>query len=654
MKKKILLSGLMVCLLAIIGVFCVTASSEPKSVDVMFLHDTHSHLNEFATVEDGTTQTLGGFAKIKTLINAQKAENPDTLLLDAGDFSMGTLVQVVFEEEASEIRMLGELGMDVTTLGNHEFDYKAKGLANMLNTAVASGENLPTMVVCNVDWDAMEEAGLTEDQELLKTAFENYGVKEYIVVTKNNVNIAITGVFGEDCLDCVPNCPLAFENPVEAVKETVAEIQKNEDVDMIVCVSHSGTWEDEDKSEDEILAKSVPELDLIISGHTHTKLDEPIVHSDTYIVSAAEYGKYLGNLSMTQKSDGRWTMDSYELITVDPTIEADEATQARIDGFMDMVDSKYLEQFGYTREQVLCTNEIEFANSSDTSALHTEVNLGSIMADAYTYAVEKLSDTDTNPVDVTVVPAGVIRDSYAKGNITTENVYNSFSLGIGEDGIPGYPLISIYLTGAELKTAAEIDASISDLMTTARLYTDGLYWNYNPNRMILNKVTDVYLCNGDEERVEIEDDKLYRVVTDFYTSQMLGGITDLSYGLLSIVPKFADGTPIENYEDAVIMTTEGTELKAWAAIAEYMCSFEDTDGDGIGNVPAKYGTEEGRKVVEDSKNIIDLVKNPNKFFFIIIAVILVVLAILAGIVILIVKLVRKIVRKRKAKKQGDR
>jgi hypothetical protein len=262
-----------------------------------------------------------------------------------------------------------------------------------------------------------------------------------------------------------------------------------------------------------------------------------------------------------------------------------------------------------------------------------------------------MSDSDSHPVDVAVVPAGVIRDSYAKGNITPENVFHSFSLGIGEDGIPGYPLISIYLTGAELKMAAEIDASISDLMTTARLYTDGLYWNYNPNRMILNKVTDVYLCDINENRVELEDDKLYRVVTDFYTSQMLGGVTDLSYGLLSIVPKFADGTPFERYEDAVIMTTEGTELKAWAAIAEYMSSFEDTDGDGIGNVPAKYAKEEGRKVVEDSKKIGDLLKKPNKFFFIIIGLVLVILAILTGLIVLIVKVTRKIAKTFKLKKE---
>lgn len=648
MGKKFRKLGLLLAAVLLFSMFGLTAAAEEnaKTLDVLFVHDTHSHLNEFATVEDGESQIMGGFAKIKTLINEKKAENPDTLVLDAGDFSMGTLIQVVFEEEASEIRMLGSLGVEVTTLGNHEFDYKAKGLANMMNNAVASGDVLPEMIVCNVAWDSMKAAGLTEDQQMLYEAFENYGVKDYTVIEKGDVKIAVTGVFGEDCLACVPNCPLEFENPVEAVKETVAEIQANEDVDMIVCVSHSGTWEDEDKSEDEILAKSVPELDLIISGHTHTKLDKPIQHGDTYIVSAAEYGKYLGSLSMTQKDDGRWTLDDYELITVSEDIEEDAETQGKVDALMAMVDEKYLEQFGYTKDQVLCTNEIDFAPQSDTSEKHTENNLGSIIADAYTYAAEQILGADT--VAVSVAPSGTIRDSYARGDITTENVYNSFSLGIGKDGIPGYPLIGIYLIGAELKTAAEIDASISDIMTTARLYTDGLYWHYNPNRMILNKATDVFLVNNQEERIELEDDKLYLVVTDFYTSQMLGGVTDLSMGLLSIVPKFADGTPVENYEDAIIMNGD-QELKAWVAIADYMSSFEDTDGDGIGNVPAKYGTVEGRKVVEDSKNIVDLVKNPNKFFFMIVGIILLLLAIVAGIVILIVKIVKKI-KKRKNRK----
>jgi len=422
----------------------------------------------------------------------------------------------------------------------------------------------------------------------------------------------------------------------------VAQIKEKEDVDMIVCVSHSGTWEDPKKSEDEILAKKVPELDLIVSGHTHTKLEEPIQHGDTYIVSAGEYGKYLGNLSMSQKSDGRWRMKNYELIKVDESIEKDPKTQAKIDAFISRIDSVYLERFGYTREEVLATNTIEFVDSSDLSDLHMELNLGNIMSDAYTYAVESAPDFDGNTVDVTVVPSGTVRDTYPLGNITTENVFNSFSLGIGADGVPGYPLISVYLTGKELRTIAEIDASISDFMTSARLYTDGLCWSYNPNRMILNKITDVYLCNGNDERIELENDKLYRVVSDMYSAQMLGAVTDMSYGILSIVPKFADGTPIEDYNEAIIYV-EGQELKGWVAIAKYMQSFKDTDGDGIANVPNDYKAVEGRKVVEDSKNILDLIKEPNKFFFAIIGILLAVLLILVLLIVLIIKLVKKCV-----------
>ncbi len=646
MKKKVAAVSLIICAFIFAGVFKyqVSAEAEAKSVDVMFLHDTHSHLNEFATVENGQSQVVGGFAKIKTLINEQKSKNPDTLLLDGGDFSMGTLIQVVYEEEASELRMLGELGMDATVFGNHEFDYRAKGMGNMLLNAVASGDKLPAIVLSNVDWDAMKAAGFTEEQQFLWDAFEQYGIKEYVVVEKNGVDIAITGVFGTNALACVVNPPLLFKDPIEGVKEAVEDIKAKEDVDMIVCVSHSGIWADDEKSEDENIAKNVPDIDLIISGHTHSMLENPIVHGDTYIVSAAEYGKYLGSLTMTQKDNGRWALDSYDLIPVNETVEADAATQAKVDEFMSMADSKYLEQFGFTREQVLCTNEVEFLTTNIADDAHSELNLGSIIADAYTYAVEKLSDTDPHPVDVAVAPSGTIRDTYALGNITTENVFNSFSLGIGADGIPGYPLISVYLTGAELKTAAEIDASISDFSKTARLYTDGLYWNFNPNRMILNKVTDVYLVDGEENRVELEDDKLYRVVTDYYTSQMLAGVTDLSYGLLSVVPKDAEGNPLVDYEDAIIMTGE-QELKAWAAIAHYMTSFEDTDGDSVPNVPAKYGTLEGRKVLEDSKNIVDLLKNPNKFFFAIAAIILVVIALLIGIILLIKKIVTKAVRK---------
>lgn len=647
MKKRIKSLAILLTaalIIPMLGGFTVQAEKQRKKVDVIFTHDTHSHLNSFTTIVDGEKSEVGGFARIKTVIDEKKADNPNTLVLDGGDFSMGTLVQTVYESEAAEIRMLGEIGCDVTTLGNHEFDYRSKGLANMLESAAASGDKLPELVLCNVDWDAMEEKGLSDGQKLIAEGFEDYGIKDYVMLKKGDVNIAVIGVFGTDALACAPTCELLFQDPVEAVKETVKEIQAKEKADMIVCVSHSGTWEDEDKSEDEILAKSVPELDLIVSGHTHTDLDEPIVHGDTYIVSTGEYAKKIGSMSMEQKGDGRWEMKEYELIPITTSIPADEATQTKVDGFMEAVDSEYLSQFGYTQKQVLARNTIEFSSLYDLEYEHTEHNLGNIMSDAYRYAVTNAEDYDGKPVDVAVVPSGTIRDTYAVGDITVESVFNSFSLGIGADGVPGYPLISVYLTGEELKTAAEIDASVSDFMTTARLYMSGLNFNFNPNRMILNKVTDSYLVDMDGNKIELEDDKLYRVVADLYSGQMLSAVTDASHGILSIVPKYEDGTPIEDFED-VIITENGKELKAWEAIAGYMESFEDSDGDGIADVPEEYRKPQGRKVVEDSKDIGDLVKNPNKYTAIIIGTVVAVIV----VIVLIILLIRKLVKRKKEK-----
>ena len=650
-NKKRILTGLLAAAL-VVPLFAggaqtaAAAEAAGKTLDVVFTHDTHSHLNSFSTVIDGESTEVGGFARIKTVIDEQKAENPDTLVVDGGDFSMGTLVQTVYEDEAAELRMLGAIGCEVTTFGNHEFDYRSSGLAQMLKSAAESGDVLPELVVCNVDWDAMEAAGLNDGQQQIQSGFEEYGAKDYVVLQKGDVNVAVTGVFGVDALACAPTCELLFRDPVEAVRETVAEIKANEDVDMIVCVSHSGTWEDESKSEDEILAKSVPDLDLIISGHTHTELAEPIVHGDTYIVSTGEYGKKIGKLSMTQKSDGRWEMTDYKLVPILSTITADGATQEKIDGFMEAVDTGYLADFGYTKDEVLATNNVQFSTLHDLEYEHTEHNLGDLMSDAYVYAVENSDDFDGVPVDVAVVPSGTVRDTYTAGNITVEQVFNSFSLGIGPDGVPGYPLISVYLTGKELRTAAEIDASVSDYMTTARLYMSGLHFTYNPNRMILNKVTDIYLTDENGSRVELEDDKLYRIVADLYSGQMLSAVTDMSHGLLSLVPKYADGTPIEDFEDVIVMEGD-RELKAWDSIARYMQSFEDTDGDGIANVPSYYSQMHDRKVVDESRSLGDLVKSPNKYAAMIIAVILIVIILVVLLIVLVVKLIKRI-RRRKA------
>ena len=648
MKKRTALAAAALLLAVFLWVQTAFAQAVPgQQVDILFTHDIHSHLNAFTSLVEGQETDTGGFARTNTLIKEQRAKNPDTLVIDGGDFSMGTLIQTVFESQAAELRLLGYMGCDATTFGNHEYDFRSKGLANMLTSATDSGDPLPALVVCNVDWDAMESAGLTEGQQRLKDAFACADVRDYTIVQKGDVRIAVIGVFGKDALACAPTCELKFKDPIEAVKATVAQIKATEDVDMLVCVSHSGTWEDPKKSEDELLAKAVPELDLILSGHTHTEIRQPICHGSTYVVSCGEYGRNLGSISLRQKADGRWELADYALLPITADVPADADTQQRIDRFMDTVDTDYLAQFGYTKDQVLAENDVVFSLLKDLGDVHTEHNLGDILSDAYIYAVKNADDYDGQPVDVAVVPGGTVRDTYARGDITVEQVFNSFSLGIGADGVPGYPLISVWLTGKELKTAAEIDASVSDLMTTARLYSSGLNFTFNPHRLPLNKVTDVYL-EQDGQRVELEDDKLYRVIADLYSGQMLSAVTKMSYGILSIVPKYPDGTPIQDFED-VIITENGRELKAWDAIARYMASFEDTDGDGIPNVPEYYRTLHDRKVVETSRSPAALLKKPNRFTAIFAALIAVALLLVVGVVLLIRKLVRRLTGKRRKK-----
>ena len=96
-RGKKILAFLLIITMLLPFVMNIPAEAEEKSkqLDVLFTHDTHSHLNSFSTIVDGEQKEVGGFAKLKTLIDEKKKENPDTLILDGGDFSMGTLIQTV-------------------------------------------------------------------------------------------------------------------------------------------------------------------------------------------------------------------------------------------------------------------------------------------------------------------------------------------------------------------------------------------------------------------------------------------------------------------------------------------------------------------------------------------------------------------------------
>ncbi len=607
------------------------ADAPVTQATILFTHDMHSHLLP-ATDESG--REYGGYARLKTAIDAQKAAHPDAILVDGGDFSMGSLFQTAYATSALELRTMGAMGYDATTFGNHEYDYRARGLADMLNAAVDSGDPLPAIVEANYLPPEQGQEGYDADAQAVWDAFEKYGVYDYILLERGGVWYAILGISGVDSDACAPMSGMIlydrFEEAQQAVDTARMECwEKNGVQPLVICLSHSGT-DGQGKGEDYELAQKVEGIDLIVSGHTHTTLEQPIQVGDTWIVSAGEYSKNLGVVTMDYRPNGEVTLTGYELVPIDDTLLDDPGIASLVEGYKKEVDENYLSRFGMTFDQVLAYNPYQFDSVDEVYATRHDSTLGSLLSDAYKWAVEEATG---EPVDLALTASGVIRESFAVGDITVSDVFNVASLGIGADRVPGYPLVAVWLTGADVKNALEVDASVSQLMSAARLYYSGVGAYYNTNRMFFNKVAAASMLGPDGAGTAIDDDKLYRVVTGLYCGQMLGAAESSSFGLLTITARNADGTPIDmdRLEDYIVHDAKGNEVKEWYAIASYLQSMG-------GEVDARYAQPDGRKLVEASWSPVRLLMNPNKFTFIAAAAVLVV-------ILLVVLLVRVIVGK---------
>ncbi len=443
------------------------------------------------------------------------------------------------------------------------------------------------------------------------------------------------GIFGHDADDCAPNSGMILEDPIAKAQETVnAAVKDCKDTygtePIVICLSHSGT--ENGQGEDYELAKAVDGIDVIVSGHTHTTLYEPIIVNDTLIVSASEYGRHLGVLKLTVNGD-KVALADYQLIPVDESVAEDPAIAALAEGYKTRVEEDYLTKYGFSFDQVLVHNDIAFDTVDDVYATQHESTLCNIFSDAYKRAVEQATG---KKVDVAITAAGVIRGSLPIGNVTVSDVFNAASLGVGTEG----ELVAIYLTGKDLKNAMELDASVQPLMTTAQLFMSGVEYSFNRNRMIFNKIDYAMLRNDDGTLSEIEDDKLYHVVAGMYMGQMLGSAEETSMGILTITPRDENGTPIavSDLVNYVVKDENGNPLKEWYAIADYL-------NDMGGEMDDRYAETDGRKVVYASLNPVKLLRNANIFTYIVLAVMVVLVAV---IVLVTVSVTKKIKRKKRA------
>ena len=374
-------------------------------------------------------------------------------------------------------------------------------------------------------------------------------------------------------------------------------------------------------------------IDVIISGHTHTTLEQPIEVNDTYIVSAGENSKNLGVLTLTRTQDGVELKDS-RLVPVDERVPEDPEMAAWIEAAKSQVEQDYLADFDLEFDQVLVDNPYQFDTVDEVYDTQHESTLGNLLADAYYWAGNQASQ---DPVDVALTASGVIRDTFPKGPITVSQVFNVASLGIGADGVPGYPLISVYLTGKDLKNAIEVDASVPPLMSAAQLFYSGVGYSFNTNRMIFDKVDYAVLMREGGITEPIVDDQLYHVVTGLYIGQMLGAVESSTFNILTVTPRDAQGNPIDisQLEDYILHDDEGNEVKEWYAIASYLQSMG-------GEMDQKYGQTDGRKLVYSSWNPVSLLKNAGLPTSLAILALVIVVVLL----VLMVVLVRKFILRR--------
>ncbi len=624
----------------------IALPAQEKRLTIIHTNDLHSHFIPFSPEIDFTPQktgddlTIGGFARIATVIAREKAarKNP-VLVMDAGDFTMGSLFHMRAREESFELRLMKTMGYDVVTLGNHEFDLMPGGLARILNSARRLG-GAPDIVSSN-----MQFSRESDEDDALEKAVRQGLVKPYIIKKVEGLRIGIFGLLGTNAAEVAPFAsPVKFRDMYDTAREMVRQLREKEKADLVICISHSGLFQGA-ASEDEVLAEKVKGIDIIISGHTHTNLKKPLQKNGAIIVQAYEYGKLVGVLDVIVQG-GSPKVSGYRQIAVDDSIPSDPRIQREIETFIAGINKNVLAPHNLRYFQNIAETGFDMVMRED------ETTLGNMITDSIRWYVNKHDYDPADPVTKVVMAVesnGVIRDNLLKGKtgkIAVADVFRTIPLGIGMDGTMAYPLITFYIYGAEIKKALEILTSIYPLKGSDYfLQISGIKFTYNPYRAIFDRVTEIRI--GDEKEgyrpldYSSSNKTLYRVAANIYNATFLKVVGNFTYKILTIVPKDRHGRPVKDLKscrvDADRNKTGIQELKEWTGVMEYLKSFKDTNGNGLADIPAGYSRLQGRIVRKASLSPFSLLVRPSMPTWVVLGVILLLLLVITGAVRLVMK-----------------
>jgi len=263
------------------GLTFKSCETKPKHITILHTNDTHSQIEPFDP-NHHKFANKGGVARRASLIQKVRNENPNTLLLDAGDIFQGTPYFNYFGGEI-EFKLMSLLKYDAATMGNHDFDNSIEGFHHQLPNANFN------FVCANYDF---------------KNTILNTLVKPYKIFFKDGIKIGVFGL-GIELQNLVS--PELFKettylDPIEITKDITRELKENENCDLIICLSHLGYhYKNTQKVSDLKLAAATKDIDLIIGGHTHTFLPKPTlvknVNKETVIVNqVGAYGVNLGRI----------------------------------------------------------------------------------------------------------------------------------------------------------------------------------------------------------------------------------------------------------------------------------------------------------------------------------------------------------------------
>jgi 5'-nucleotidase/UDP-sugar diphosphatase len=573
-----------------------------KTFTILHTNDLHSAFIGLGPASDYTPfilnddDTRGGYARQATLIEQRRragSTNGPVLVLCGGDYSMGTPFGAATRETGGELQLMSMMGYDATTFGNHDFDLGPHGLARSIGIAVKSG-HIPAVIASNTKFEG-NDPSLAEIQLLKRDGV----ISEYKVIERGGIRFGIFGVIGKEAISvAVGSGAVKFTDIIETAKEMVNLLKAKENTDVIIALSHGGVIKGNDgsyKEGDDIqLAREVPEIDIVIGGHSHTVLHEPfIVNGRTPVVQAGKNGENLGELVVTLNA-GNLKVDSYTIHPIDDTVSGDKVIADEIEKLKKNVTGIVFASRGYSIDQPLAIVPRDLPNA------FADIAAGTILANLCTDAFREATKAD---IGFTV--NGLMRASLIRGKSGVQTVYDIFALaplGAGVvDDTAGSALVTGYFTGTEIKNLLEyflIDNPTHPGEWFPRV--SGMRFNYNLSRPKYDTVTKIDIGDFDNGYLIVDitgkDNRLFSITCPLMLAPLIVALPKLTGGKLAVVPKNKDGQPLKSriealvdipqYNTAQMMLPNGTidreslatetsngairEIKEWQAIMDHL------------------------------------------------------------------------------------